>query len=146
MVFQQKIETPINLNYLFFIAVSNLIISAKPSISIPPTKPDPQQIKATPIENLYPIASPNTIPKNNPRIKINTAITEKIVVEQVTIPYETITKEATGSGDETRNKVVQNGQDGLKEITYKIKYQNETEIEKTVLSEKEASEYVERYW
>ena len=62
-------------------------------------------------------------------------ITEKIVVEQVTIPYETITKEATGSGDETRNKVVQNGQDGLKEITYKIKYQNETEIEKTVLSE-----------
>ena len=62
-------------------------------------------------------------------------IPEKIVVEQVTIPYETITKEATGSGDETRNKVVQNGQDGLKEITYKIKYQNETEIEKTVLSE-----------
>ena len=62
-------------------------------------------------------------------------ITEKIVVEQVTIPYETITKEATCSGDETRNKVVQNGQDGLKEITYKIKYQNETEIEKTVLSE-----------
>lgn len=62
-------------------------------------------------------------------------ITEKIVVEQVTIPYETITKEATGSGDETRNKVVQDGQDGLKEITYKIKYQNETEIEKTVLSE-----------
>ena len=62
-------------------------------------------------------------------------ITEKIVVEQVTIPYETITKEATGSGDETRNKVVQNGQDGLKEITYKIKYQNDIEIEKTQISE-----------
>jgi len=62
-------------------------------------------------------------------------ITEKIVVEQVTIPFETITKEATGTGDETRNRVIQQGEDGLKEITYKIKYQNDIEIEKTVLSE-----------
>lgn len=62
-------------------------------------------------------------------------ITEKIVVEQVVIPFETITKEATGTGDQTRNKVVQQGQDGLKEITYKIKYQNEVEIERNVLSE-----------
>jgi len=29
-------------------------------------------------------------------------ITEKIVVEQVAIPFETITKEATGTGDETK--------------------------------------------
>lgn len=58
MVFQQKIETPINLNYLFFIALSSLIISAKPSINIPLRKLDPQQIDATPIENLYPISSP----------------------------------------------------------------------------------------
>lgn len=62
-------------------------------------------------------------------------ITEKIVTEQVTIPYETITKEATGNGTETRNKVLQQGKDGLKEITYKIKYQNDIEIEKIVLSE-----------
>ena len=62
-------------------------------------------------------------------------ITEKIVVEQVAIPFETITKEATGTGDETKNRVIQQGKDGLKEITYKVKYQNEVEIEKTVLSE-----------
>lgn len=62
-------------------------------------------------------------------------VTEKIVVEQITIPFETITKEATGSGTETRNQVIQEGQEGLKEITYKIKYQNDVEIEKTVLSE-----------
>ena len=62
-------------------------------------------------------------------------ITEKIVVEQVAIPFETITKEATGTGTETRNSVIQQGKDGLKEITYKIKYQNDIEIEKTVLSE-----------
>jgi uncharacterized protein YabE (DUF348 family) len=62
-------------------------------------------------------------------------ITEKIVVEQVAIPFETITKEATGTGDETKNRVIQQGKDGLKEITYKIKYQKEVEIERTVLSE-----------
>ncbi len=62
-------------------------------------------------------------------------ITEKIVVEQVVIPYETITKNATGTDSDTSNKVLQQGKDGLKEITYKIKYQNEVEIEKTVISE-----------
>lgn len=62
-------------------------------------------------------------------------ITEKIVVEQVTIPYETITKNATGTETDTTNKVLQEGKDGLKEVTYKIKYQNEVEIEKTLLSE-----------
>ena len=44
-------------------------------------------------------------------------ITEKIVVEQVTIPYETITKNSETTG-ETTNKVLQQGKDGLKEITY----------------------------
>lgn len=62
-------------------------------------------------------------------------ITEKIVVEQVAIPYETVTKNATEASGSTSNKVLQQGQDGLKEITYKIKYQKEVEIEKTVLSE-----------
>lgn len=62
-------------------------------------------------------------------------ITEKIVVEQVTIPYETITKNTTGTETDTTNKVLQQGKDGLKEVTYKIKYQNEVEIEKTLLSE-----------
>ena len=62
-------------------------------------------------------------------------ITEKIVVEQVTIPYETITKNTTANAEGSTNKVLQQGKDGLKEVTYKIKYQNEVEIEKTVLSE-----------
>lgn len=62
-------------------------------------------------------------------------ITEKIVVEQVVIPYETITKNTTETEGDTTNKVLQQGKDGLKEITYKIKYQNEVEIEKTVISE-----------
>ena len=62
-------------------------------------------------------------------------ITEKIVVEQVAIPFETVTKNTTGTEENTTNKVLQEGQDGLKEVTYKVKYQNEVEIEKILLSE-----------
>ncbi len=62
-------------------------------------------------------------------------VTEKIVVEQVAIPYETITKNTTGSDTNGTNRVLQQGKDGLKEVTYKVKYQNEIEIEKTVISE-----------
>lgn len=62
-------------------------------------------------------------------------ITEKIVVEQVTIPYETITKNTVTTDSSTTNTVLQEGKDGIKEVTYKVKYQNEIEIEKTVISE-----------
>lgn len=65
-----------------------------------------------------------------------TPITEKIVKEQVVIPYETITKNSTEqSTDDTTNKVLQQGKEGLKEVTYKVKYQNDVEISKTVISE-----------
>ena len=63
-------------------------------------------------------------------------IVEKIVVEKVKIPYETIKKDvSTGSGTK-QNKVVQNGVDGLKEVTYKVKYQNDKEIERIEISSK----------
>lgn len=62
-------------------------------------------------------------------------ITEKIVTEQVEIPYETITKNTAGTSTDTTNKVIQQGKNGLKEVTYKIKYQNEVEIERLQLSE-----------
>lgn len=62
-------------------------------------------------------------------------ITEKIVVEQVTIPYETITKNTTASTSNTTSRVLQQGKDGLKELTYKVKYQKDIEIEKTLISE-----------
>ncbi len=64
-------------------------------------------------------------------------ITEKIVTIQVPIPYETITKNVSeNTTGDTTNKVLQEGKDGIKEETYKIKYQNEVEIEKTLISEK----------
>ena len=71
-------------------------------------------------------------------------ITEKIVTEQVIIPYETVTKDASNGAATTNNKVLQNGKDGLKEVTYRIKYQNEIEIEKTIISEKILKEPVNK--
>lgn len=71
-------------------------------------------------------------------------ITEKIVVEQVAIPYETVTKNVAGKEANTTNKVLQEGKDGLKEVTYKVKYQNEIEIEKTVISEVVVTEPVDK--
>lgn len=71
-------------------------------------------------------------------------ITEKIVTEQVEIPYETITKNTAGTDTNTTNKVLQQGKKGLKEVTYKIKYQNEVEIEKIQLSEKIIKEPVNK--
>lgn len=62
-------------------------------------------------------------------------ITEKIIVEQVAIPFETITKNSSNGSEETKNKVLQQGEDGIKEVTYKVKYQNDAEIERKVLSE-----------
>lgn len=71
-------------------------------------------------------------------------ITEKIVVEQVEIPYETITKNTVAEGVETTDKVLKQGKNGLKEVTYKVKYQNDIEIEKTVLSETVITEPVDK--
>lgn len=62
-------------------------------------------------------------------------IVEKIVVEREEIPFETITKDVSNNSGDKENKVLQEGKNGIKEITYKIKYQKEVEIEKNKISE-----------
>lgn len=61
-------------------------------------------------------------------------ITEKIVTEQEEIPFETVTKNSTDEKD-TSNRVIREGENGIKEVTYKVKIQNENEIEKIKISE-----------
>lgn len=72
------------------------------------------------------------------------AITEKIETVEETIPFETITKDISDGSSNTKNKVLQQGKEGLKRITYKVKYQNETEIEKTKISEEIIEEPVNK--
>ena len=65
------------------------------------------------------------------------SITEKIEVVEEVIPFETITKKASSvSSKERTNQVLQQGRDGIKEVTYKVKYQNDIEISRTVIEEK----------
>ena len=71
-------------------------------------------------------------------------VTEKIIVEQIEIPYETITKDISASGTETRDKVLQEGENGLKEIKYKVKYQDDVEVERTQISETVIKEPVDK--
>ena len=73
-----------------------------------------------------------------------TQIVEKIVTEEVEIPYETVTKDVSNGSSSTQNRVVQNGENGLKIVTYKIKYQNGAEIEKTEISSEIVKEPVEK--
>lgn len=71
-------------------------------------------------------------------------IVEKLITEQVEIPFETITKDVSDGSGSTQNAVAQNGQNGLKEVVYKVKYKDGTEIERTVVSEKVIKEPVDK--
>lgn len=62
------------------------------------------------------------------------AIIEKIEIVQETIPFETITKDVSNNASNKRETVIQRGKDGLREVTYKVKYQNNVEIERTEIS------------
>ena len=71
-------------------------------------------------------------------------ITEKIIIEQVEIPYETVTKDVSQEGTETKDTVLQEGKNGLKEIKYKVKYQDDVEVDRQVISETVVREPVEK--
>ena len=71
-------------------------------------------------------------------------VIEKIEVVEEAIPFETITKDVSEGAESTRNQVIQQGKEGLKRVTYKVKYQNETEIEKIKISEEIIEEPVNK--
>jgi len=70
-------------------------------------------------------------------ISESSTVVEKLVVERVKIPYETIKKEVkVKKGDKTKSTIVQKGKNGLKEVTYKVRYENDVQVSKTKISEK----------
>lgn len=72
------------------------------------------------------------------------AIVEKIETVQETIPFETITKDVSNNDSNKRETVVQQGRDGLREVTYKVKYQNDVEIERTEIASNIIKEPVDK--
>lgn len=77
-------------------------------------------------------------------LKSYEAIVEKIETVQEVIPYETITKDVSENDSNKRETVVQQGKDGLREVTYKVKYQNDVEIERTEISSNIIEEPVDK--
>lgn len=77
-------------------------------------------------------------------LKSYDSIVEKIETIQETIPYETITKDVSNNDSNKRETVIQQGKDGLKEVTYKVKYQNDVEIERTEISSNIIEEPVDK--
>ncbi len=77
-------------------------------------------------------------------LKAYDSIVEKIEVKEEEIPFETIKKDISDGAESTKNKVLQEGKNGLKRITYKVKYQNDTEIKRTKISEEIIEKPVDR--
>jgi len=71
-------------------------------------------------------------------------VRETVVVEQEEIPFETITKDVSQAGSETVDKVLQQGENGLKEIKYKVRYENDVEVSRTVIEETILKEPVDK--
>lgn len=71
------------------------------------------------------------------------SIVEKVVTVEEEIPFETVTKDVSDGGD-TQERVIQAGENGIKEVTYRIKYQNGNETEKEKVSENITKEPVDK--
>lgn len=63
-----------------------------------------------------------------------TPIVEKIIIEDVEIPFETVTKDISNGDSDTIEAVVQQGKNGLKRVKYSVKFKNDIEIERTEIS------------
>lgn len=111
-------------------------LSSNNTIKICKTEEEKVEI-ATNIENSSKIKSEDIL-KNYEQI------VEKIIVEEVKIPFETITKDMSDDSGTTQDQVVQDGEDGLKKVTYKVKYQNNVEIEKIEISSEIVKEPVDK--
>ena len=70
-------------------------------------------------------------------------IESEIITVQEPIPFETITKDVSNGGN-TLNRVIQAGKNGIKEVTYNVKYKNGEEIERTEVASKVIKEPVNK--
>ena len=73
-----------------------------------------------------------------------TPIVEKIEVAQKEIPYDTVTEDLSGGAKETQKTVVEKGQNGIREVTDKVKYENDVETERVEIASVVIKEPVDR--
>lgn len=72
-------------------------------------------------------------------------VSERIETLEVEIPYETITKDITGTDSQDKTtRVIQEGKNGLKIVTYKITYKGDIEVDRLELESKTIKEPVNK--
>ena len=140
---KEKVSDILNENHIILLPEEKVIPGLENNIS------DNKTIRITTDENLTVKVSETVTTSNDITVEKLLEenydnIVEKIVVEQTTIPFETETKDvSTGNGDK-KEVIKQKGVDGVKETTYKVKYQNDTEISKTEMSTKITKEPIKK--
>lgn len=70
-------------------------------------------------------------------------IVEEIITVKEIIPFKTVKKDVSNGGT-TTNRVIQAGRNGLREVTYKVRYKNDVEIERIEISSKMIKEPVDK--
>ena len=71
-------------------------------------------------------------------------ITEEIVTIEEEIPFETITKDVSGNTEGAVTRVIREGQNGLRQVTYKIIYKDGQEISREEISSNVIKEPVDK--
>lgn len=138
---KNKVADILEENHIILLPEESVIPEKESNIS------DNKTIKISKDEKQVEVAQ---IEENSSNITVETllksydSIVEKIETVQETIPYETITKDVSDNDSNKRETVVQQGKDGLREVTYKVKYQNDAEIEKKEISSNIIEEPVDK--
>ncbi len=128
-----KISEILEENHIILLPEENVIPNLENELS------DNNTIRITTIADTEDVQVAQTV-ENSAEVTVDNllesydSIVEKIETIQETIPFETITKDVSDGASTKKDTVVQQGKDGLKETTYKVKYQNDIEIERTEIS------------
>lgn len=130
---KEKVSDILKENHIILLPEENILPGIEDNISdnktIRITKDDISNIKVTEISQTSADITVEKLLEEN----YNDSI-EKLIVEQTTIPYETETKDFSNGSSSKVELVKRNGIDGLKETTFKIKYENEIEIARVEIS------------
>ena len=128
-----KISEILEENHIILLPEENVIPNLENELS------DNNTIRITTIADTEDVQVAQTV-ENSAEVTVDNllesydSIVEKIETIQETIPYETITKDVSDGASTKKDTVVQQGKDGLKETIYRVKYQNDVEIERTEIS------------
>ena len=126
---KEKVSDILDENHIILLPEENVIPNTESNKTIRITTENEQTVKITEtVETSNEVTVEKLLEENYNNI------VEKIVVEQTAIPFETETNDlSTGDGDK-KEVIKRRGIDGIKETTYKIKYQNDIEVSRTEIS------------